>query len=283
MDSLWWWLGAGGLAAAWITWLIQKALYDAIANHRMVYTSQFEHRLRDLFLFVDLRLLWPAAFMLGVFICIVCVGAGLGFIAGAIAMLVCWALPSLVVIRVKRQRMRSFEAQLPDALLSISSSMRAGASLSNALSAIVAHALPPLSQEFAVVSRQVRLGASPADAFQQLCTRLGGQTLELLALTLRVAIQTGGPLAAMLEQTAKTMQDNQQIKSKLSAMTAQGWLQAWVMAGMPLALMGVLGFMDPNFFDALLYSSSGHAVLASLAFLEVLGFWWLSKTVVIRV
>jgi tight adherence protein B len=283
MDSLWWWLGAGGLAAAWITWLIQKALYDAIANHRMVYTSQFEHRLRDLFLFVDLRLLWPAAFMLGVFICIVCVGAGLGFIAGAIAMLVCWALPSLVVIRVKRQRMRSFEAQLPDALLSISSSMRAGASLSNALSAIVAHALPPLSQEFAVVSRQVRLGASPADAFQQLCTRLGGQTLELLALTLRVAIQTGGPLAAMLEQTAKTMQDNQQIKSKLSAMTAQGWLQAWVMAGMPLALMGVLGFMDPNFFDALLYSSSGHAVLAVLAFLEVLGFWWLSKTVVIRV
>jgi len=283
MDSLWWWLGAGGLAAAWITWLIQKALYDAIANHRMVYTSQFEHRLRDLFLFVDLRLLWPAAFMLGVFICIVCVGAGLGFIAGVIAMLVCWALPSLVVIRVKRQRMRSFEAQLPDALLSISSSMRAGASLSNALSAIVAHALPPLSQEFAVVSRQVRLGASPADAFQQLCTRLGGQTLELLALTLRVAIQTGGPLAAMLEQTAKTMQDNQQIKSKLSAMTAQGWLQAWVMAGMPLALMGVLGFMDPNFFDALLYSSSGHAVLAVLAFLEVLGFWWLSKTVVIRV
>ena len=283
MDSLWWWLGAGGLAAAWITWLIQKALYDAIANHRMVYTSQFEHRLRDLFLFVDLRLLWPAAFMLGVFICIVCVGAGLGFIAGAIAMLVCWALPSLVVIRVKRQRMRSFEAQLPDALLSISSSMRAGASLSNALSAIVAHALPPLSQEFAVVSRQVRLGASPADAFQQLSTRLGGQTLELLALTLRVAIQTGGPLAAMLEQTAKTMQDNQQIKSKLSAMTAQGWLQAWVMAGMPLALMGVLGFMDPNFFDALLYSSSGHAVLAVLAFLEVLGFWWLSKTVVIRV
>jgi hypothetical protein len=32
-----------------------------------------------------------------------------------------------------------------------------------------------------------------------------------------------------------------------------------------------------------LYSSSGHAVLAVLAFLEVLGFWWLSKTVVIRV
>ena len=282
MISIWWWLAAGGLAAAWMTWLVQRALYYALERHRMVYTSQFEHRLRDLFLFVDLKLLWPAAFLLGVLICVVFVVIGLGVIAGVLAMALCWSSPNLCVVWAKRQRMRQFEAQLPDALLSVAASMKAGSSLSNALAALVTHALPPLSQEFAVVNRQVRLGASPADAFQQLYSRLGGTTLELLALTLRVAIQTGGPLAAMLEQTAKTMQENQQIKSRLSAMTAQGWLQAWVMAAMPLALMAALGVMDPNFSDALLHTSEGHAVLVVLAFFEGLGFWWLSRTVVIR-
>lgn len=282
MSSIWWWLAAGGVAAAWMTWLVQRALYHAIEKHRTIYTSQFEHRLRDLFLFVDLKLLWPAAFLLGIFVCVVFLLVGFGFVLSGLAMVFCWGLPRLSVIWAKRQRMRLFEAQLPDALMSVSASIKAGSSLSNALAALVAHALPPLSQEFAVVNRQVRLGAAPADAFQQLSSRLGGATLELLALTLRVAMQTGGPLAAMLEQTAKTMQENQQIKSRLSAMTAQGWMQAWVMASMPLALMGALGMMDPNFSDALLNTSEGHAVLVVLAFFEALGFWWLSRTVVIR-
>jgi tight adherence protein B len=274
---------AGGLAAAWLAWLIQRALYLALQTHRATYTSQFEHSLRDLFLFLDLKLLWPAALLLGVIASGICVLSGLGLVAGLIAFALCWSAPNLIVAWLRRQRMKAFEQQLPDALLSLSAAMRAGSSLGNALQALVQHALPPLSQEFAVVGRQIRLGATAADAFDQLRSRLGGETLALLALTLRVALQTGGPLAAMLEQTAATLQDGAQVKSRLAALTAQGWLQAWVMGLMPVALMLALAAMDDNFAHALLHTAQGHAVLLALACFEALGFWWLRRTVVIRV
>lgn len=279
MKLYWWWLLTGSMAVAWAVWLIQRALYAALDRHRTLYTSEAEHRLRDLFLFVDLKLLWPAAFVVGLLLLAASVACGLGVIAGVIAMLLCWCLPSLGISWARRQRIRAFEQQLPEALLSMAGSIRAGSSLASALQGLVMHAMPPLSQEMSVLNRQIRLGTSPADAFQQLSVRIGGDSLELLAVTVRVALQTGGPLAMMLEQTGQTMQANQQIKARLAALTAQGWLQAWVMGAMPLALMAALGAMDPAFSDALLYSSAGHAVLMAIGFFEVLGIWWLRRTV----
>jgi tight adherence protein B len=280
--DLWIWLALGGVATAWLVWLIQRALYSALEQHRQLYTSQAEHRLRDLFVFVDLKLLWPAAFIAGCLLCALLVLTGIGVIAGVIAMAVCWSLPNVLMAWARRQRMAAFEQQLPEALLSIAGSIRAGSSLSNALQGLVMHALPPLSQEMAVVNRQIRLGATAPDAFQQLAARLGGQALALLCITVRVAIQTGGPLAQMLEQTGQTMQANQQIQARLAALTSQGWMQAWVMGAMPLALMAALGALDPSFSDALLNTSAGHAVLMAIGFFEVLGIWWLRRMVAIE-
>ncbi len=280
--SVWWSIIGGGLAAGWVVWLVQRALYLALQSHRATYTSQFEHRLRDLFLFLDLKLLWPAALLIGLLGAGLCVLSGIGVVPGLVVLALCWSAPDVLVSWLRRQRLKAFEAQLPDALLSLSASMRAGSSLANGLQSLVNHALAPLSQEFAVVSRQIRLGATAADAFEQLRSRMGGQTLALLALTLRVATQTGGPLAAMLEQTAHTMQEAAQVKSRLAALTAQGWLQAWVMALMPIGLMLALGAMDDAFATALLHTKEGHMVLVALAFFEALGFWWLRRTVVIK-
>lgn len=279
MGSYWFWLVSGAVAVAWIVWLIQRALYNALDRHRMLYTSEAEHRLRDLFLFVDLKLLWPAAFVTGVLCLALAVLTGIGVIAGLIATVFCWCMPSLAIGWARRQRIKAFEQQLPEALVSVAGSIRAGSSFSSALQGLVMHALPPLSQEMSVVNRQIRLGASPPDAFQQLATRLGCESLDLLAITVRVAVQTGGPLAMMLEQTGQTMQANQQVRARLAALTAQGWLQAWVMGAMPLALMAALGAMDPGFAGALLQTETGHLVLLAIGFFEVLGIWWLRRTV----
>ena len=278
----WWLLLLAGLATGWSVWLVQRACYEALQRHRQLYTSDAEHRLRDLFVFVDLRMLWPAAGVLGFIMGGVAVLIGLPIIASAVLASGCWCLPSLCFTFAKRQRTRTFEAQLPDALGALSASVRAGLSLGAGLQALVQHALPPLSQEFAVVNRQVRLGASVGDAMQQLASRLGGKPLQILSITIRVALQTGGPMAAMLEQTERTLRDQAQLIARLDALTSQGWLQAWVMAGMPVALIIVLGSFDENFNDQLLYSRPGHLVLGAVTLFECVGLWWLRRMTTIR-
>lgn len=279
----WWLLLAAGLAAGSIVWMLQHALFVALQRHRQIYTSETQHRLRDLFVFVDMRLLWPAACLLGVLLGLTALIIGAGAVVAIIVAVSCWCAPSIAISVIRRQRRRQFETQLPDALGSIAASMKAGASLATSMQSLVQHALPPLSQEFAVLNRQIRLGSSVADAMQQLASRLGGKSLETLSITVRIAIQTGGPMAAMLEQTAATLHATEQIRSRLSALTAQGWLQAWVMAAMPVGLMFVLGMLDPMFAQSLLTTSEGHAVVATVAVFEVLGMWWLRRTTSIRI
>jgi tight adherence protein B len=282
LEHTWWLLLAAGLMTGSVVWLVQRAFFMALQRHHHLYTSEAEHRLRDLFVFVDLRLLWPAAAAAGLFLGTVVWLLGAGPMLGASLALLCWFAPKIAIVMAKRVRTKAFEQQLPDALAALAASIRAGASLVSAMQALVQHAMVPLSQEFGVVSRQIRLGATPADALQHLATRLGGASLETLSLAMRVALQTGGPMAAVLEQTGQTLQAQQQLKARVSALTSQGWMQAWVMGAMPVAMMVALSVIDPNFQWQLLHTSTGHLVCAAVAGFEALGMWWLRQTTRIR-
>jgi len=266
---------SAGLCAGLFIWTVQRAFYDAMGRYRLTYTIEAEHRLRDLFLFVDVSLLWPAALMMSFL-----VGGGILLFKGGLVLAVfmataCLFCPKLMLAWARAARVKAFELQLPHALSAMAAAMRAGASFSLAMQSLTQHALAPLSQEFSVVNREIRLGVGVQDAIQQMANRMPSEALTILAATVRVAIRTGGPMAAMLEQTAQTLLANQQIRQRLSALMAQGWLQAWVMGAMPPGLMLVLSGMDKHFGEALLGTAMGYVVIALVAGLECLGLWWL--------
>jgi len=133
---------------ALLVWSVQRTLFLAVKQHKATYTHEAQHRLRDLFLFVDASLLWASACGLSGVIGIAAWLLGVGpFVAIAIASL-CLFVPKALLRFALLERHRQFERQLSDALFALSSAMRAGASFATALQALTQHALPPLSQEF---------------------------------------------------------------------------------------------------------------------------------------
>jgi tight adherence protein B len=268
-------LACAGLCTALLVWSLQRAVFHAIKQHKATYTNEAEHRLRDLFLFVDASMLWPCACGLAGVVGIGMWLLGAGWLAAILFGGACLFLPKLLLRLALRQRQQQFERQLPDALFALSSSMRAGSSFAVSLQSLTQHAQAPLSQEFTVVNDRIRLGIAPQDAMQELVIRMPGEALNMLAATVRVAIKTGGPMALMLEQTGKTLLANQQITLRLSSLMAQGWMQAWVMGAMPPGLMLVLSSMDDAFAPALLSTTAGHLVILMIIGLEALGLWWL--------
>lgn len=268
-------LAAAGLCTALLVWSLQRALFQAVKRHKATYTHEAEHRLRDLFLFVDASMLWPCACGLAGIVCIAVWVLGVGWLAALLAAVTCLFLPKVLLKLALRHRQQQFERQLPDALFALSAAMRSGSSFAVALQSLPQYAVAPLSQEFAVVIDRIRLGVAPQDAIQELVIRLPGEALNMLAATVRVAIRTGGPMALMLEQTGKTLLANQQIALRLSSLMAQGWMQAWVMGAMPPGLMMVLSSMDEAFSPALLSTPIGHMVVFMILGLESLGLWWL--------
>jgi tight adherence protein B len=192
-------------------------------------------------------------------------------------------LPRLLYAWMRRRRLRTFEEQLPDALMMLAGGMRAGVGLSSAIGQLVAEAQSPLSQEFSLMLREQRMGVTLEQALTNLNRRVPTQTTVLVVSAMRVATETGGGLAETLERTAHTIRSRLQMESKIGALTAQGKLQAWVVGLLPLVLMAILNRMEPEAMAMLWNTRIGWGTLVVIAFLEFMGIWIIRKIIAIDV
>ena len=270
-------LGCAGVSAALLTLSVQRSAVRAMQRYQERYTLDATHSLRDLYLFLDVRLLWPVMVWLAVTVFLFSLWFGLGWFMASMLAMVCLTAPGLLIRWAKIRRLKRFGEQLPDALQSLSASLAAGTSLVTALQMLVQYSSAPLAQEFSVVAREVRLGVSLESALQHLMVRMPCTGVRAVGATLMVAIQTGGPMAEMLAQTASSLITELQVQQRASALMSQGWMQAWVMGCLPLGLMAVLSQMDERFGPALVETTVGQMLIGVLLALELVGILWLRR------
>ena len=270
-------LSGSGVSMGLLTWSLQRSCMVAMQRYQARYTHDARHGLRDLYLFLDVSLLWPVMIWLGVTVFLLSIWVGAGLFVATFLSAICLTTPSVLIRYAKTRRLKLFENQLPDALQSLASSMAAGTSLVSGLQMLVQYAPTPLAQEFSVVAREIRLGVGLENALQHLMVRMPCDGVRAVGATLMVAIQTGGPMADMLAQTASSLVSSFQVQQRARALMAQGWMQAWVMGCLPIGLMVVLGQMDDKFWPAVMDTSMGHLLLGVLFGLEGLGLYWLRR------
>lgn len=252
-----------------------------------LYEAQFkgmaQRNLTEVFLFIDPVQLWVDSFLF----CIVGMSLfwlisqswylSLGF------GLLCLLSPSGLIKRFKQYRARLFDQQLPDMLLSLSGALRAGSGVQNALKLLVEESPVPLSQELSLLVREQRLGLSFEEALDNLSRRMPSEATQLVVSSLKIAQQTGGNLAQALERISSTLRSSLQIQGRIKALTSQGKMQAWVMALLPLLLLFVLNYLDPEAMQYLWNSWLGWGVLMLIIGLELAGILMIRKIVAIDV
>lgn len=275
--------GLAALATALLSWLAIDAGIAAMTRYRAHFTERTRFQVSEFFLFID-----PARLYL-LHLALVGVGAAAAaLLAGSLAVGAGAAgglafLPRLLYGAMRTRRRRRFEEQLPDALLMLAGALRAGLSLSVALAQLVEEAQDPLRQEFALLLREQRMGMTLDQGLNGLVRRMPTPTTVLTVSTMRIAADTGGGLAEMLERTATTLRSRLQMEGKIRALTSQGKLQAWVVGALPLLLMFVLNKMEPGPMQQLWHTPLGWGALGVIGFLEFMGIWVIRKIVRIDV
>ncbi|MFC3379636.1 type II secretion system F family protein [Rugamonas sp. CCM 8940] len=86
--------------------------------------------------------------------------------------------------------MRKFEEQLPDALMMLAGGLRAGLSLSTAITQLVLEAQAPLGQEFSLMLREQRMGVTVEQSLNGLMRRVPTPTTILVVSSMRIANET---------------------------------------------------------------------------------------------
>ena len=201
--------------------LLQGVFGKMLKNREMRIKTETAQRLQDFFVFVDPSALWSGNIVLTLLLALVVwIISGLWWLAAMAGVLV-FLLPNCLVHRMRQRRLAQFDRQLPDMLLALAAALRAGSGVHAALSRITAEAVPPLSQEFALMQRQQRLGVSFEQSLDHLFLRMPTQASGLFVSALKIASQSGGNLAEALERIATTLQSRLQIQDRIRALTGQ--------------------------------------------------------------
>jgi tight adherence protein B len=170
-------------------------------------------------------------------------------------------LPLGVVSWKAKRRLSAFESQLPDLLLSIAASLKAGHSFKQGLQAVVDEGHEPAGKEFTRVLNEARLGRPLEDALQDMVERLGSKNLAFIVTAVSVQSQVGGSLAGLFDMVAETVRNRQQFARKIKALTAMGRMSAYVLVGLPFLVGGAIALMNPQYMAPLFHTSAGHKLL----------------------
>ena len=86
-----------------------------------------------------------------------------------------------------RRRREKFNAQLPEALATMSNALRAGFSIAQAFDSVVEQGEKPMSEEFAILQQQLRVGMSFESALESMSERVGSDDLTLVTTAILIS------------------------------------------------------------------------------------------------
>ena len=270
-------IAMAAIAMSLAFWIGQQIFFQSLQRYRTYLTDETQENLRDMFVFVDVSKLWPAmiCFAIAGAIFVWCLSKNLVFVLlVALAILI---LPRWLIARAVRNRIVKFEQQLPDALLALSSALRSGASLGLALGNLIQDVDPPLSQEFALVLREQRVGIPLMTALNNLYERMPLEGVRMSTTLMNVANSSGGSLADLLEKLSETLRERLHMCMKIDVLTSQGKMQAWIVGALPVLLLAVLSQIDPESIRMLFETQAGRMVLLIVFLLESCGIFLLGR------
>ena len=193
------------------------------------------------------------------------------------------AIPVVVVRPLRKRRLKTFEAQLPDTLNLLSGSLRAGYSFLQGLEAVVQETSDPMARELRRVLAEARLGRPLEEALGDVAVRMESKDFDWSVLAIRIQREVGGNLAELLQTVAETMVQRSRLRGEVKALTAEGRISGIIMGLLPVGLGLFMFTASPGYINDLFSSLMGWAMVIGSVVMAAVGFAWIQKIIKIEV
>jgi tight adherence protein B len=192
-------------------------------------------------------------------------------------------IPYFIASARRRQRMKKFERQLPDALDLMARSLRAGHAFSGGLQMVADEFDDPLGTEFQRTTAQINFGVSSEQALKNLAGRVDCPDLKFFAVSVIIQRESGGNLAEILESISSLIRGRFKLRGKIRTLTAEGKLSAAILIGIPFFVALALSFINPEYIRVLFADPTGKMLVAAALIMMGLGIAWMKKMITLKV
>ena len=185
------------------------------------------------------------------------------------------SLPWYLVRRMAERRREQIEDQLADAMVSLSSSVKAGLSLAQSMDILAQQSPAPICQEFQQMVGEYQLGKPLERCLEETKQRLRSENFALFAAAMEASRQSGGRLNETVDRIAHSVRELQRLERKVIAETAQARASAFYMALAPIAVLAVYFYViDPEATRRLFTEVLGQLILCVAIVLNVVAYLW---------
>jgi len=191
--------------------------------------------------------------------------------------------PHLVIGRMIKKRINTFNVSFPDAIELMVRGLRSGLPISETVSIVASEVQGPVGVEFRAVADKMKIGRTMEAALQETADRLGTAEFQFFVITLAIQRETGGNLAETLSNLADVLRKRAQMKLKIRAMSSESKASAYIVGSLPFVVFTMVYLVNPvymhNFFvdqrlmiagmGGLLWMGIGVAIMAKMVSFEV--------------
>lgn len=227
------------------------------------------------------------------FLLVTCAVSGSGFIAffawkesvffALIVALALGAIPFLYLGNRKKHRSALFAEQLPDALVMVARSLRAGHSLAAAVELISQELPEPACGLFRLAYEQQKLGVRIADSLISLSAKIDSQDFNFFLTIIRINSESGGNLTEILEKLAETIRSRLQIRRQVEVLTTEGRVSGYVLVALPVVMFAVIYLLRPGYLDVFFTQRLCQLILGAAILGQIIGYFIIKKIVNIAI
>jgi tight adherence protein B len=186
---------------------------------------------------------------------------------GILLALVPWAW----LLHKRSSRLKTFAAQLPEALELVARALRAGHSLAAGLH-VVAEEMPvPIADEFNRVYEEQNLGIPIDEALKSMCERVPNLDLRFFVTSVVIQRMTGGDLAEILDKIGYVIRERFKILGMVKALTAEGRLSGVILLALPFVLFLVMLHIKYDYVEKLWTHELGIKMAIGALIMQLVG------------
>ena len=217
---------------------------------------------------------------------IILIGSLFGFLFSARGVFIGGLIGGIVpflILNLKRSRIeKAFEAQFPEALRLLATSLKAGHALPSGIRMLAEELPAPVSSEFEKVSEESALGIGIEEALKNMLLRRNNQDLRFFVTSVMIQRETGGSLSDVLEQLDDLIRERFKIRRQIKALTGAGRMAGMMLGVMPIGMAVVFSIMNPDYMKPLWATSTGRYIALSGFALQGMGYLLIRKIVNIQ-
>lgn len=179
--------------------------------------------------------------------------------------------PGTLIRNKIRKRKEILNIQLKDALLSISNSLKAGASLQTAIersSEDVGRVLKmqiekPMLEELEAIMYDLHIGKTLEEALISFRKRAQLEDVDIFVNAAIITKEKGGNLTEVMSNVSESISDKIQIKREIMTLTAGKRAEAKLLTSMPVLLVLTLSFLSPSYMRPMYETALGKTMMVS--------------------